>query len=70
MAKTWDKMNDSEKLEELRDDIAKIYSAVNQTNRDLRALSHHVGEIGDAVKKLEGWGAPASKRKAKSGNKK
>jgi uncharacterized protein YoxC len=60
MAKTWDKMTDSEKIEDLRKDVKTIFGHLNEIRDAQNDLASRLNgavsllsEVADAVKKLE-----------------
>lgn len=60
MAKVWDEMSDSEKIEDLRRDVVAIMGHINswtaqiqQIGADHNRLSNLVSEVAKAVEKLE-----------------
>jgi hypothetical protein len=42
MDKKWDRMTTDEKLDALREDVARAFNAINDVNRELTALAHRV----------------------------
>jgi hypothetical protein len=65
MPKTWDDMSQTEKIEELRRDVLKIYSAFNGLVSDVRGTSSKLNEVAKAVEVLEGRLPKARPKKTK-----
>jgi hypothetical protein len=45
MSKTWDEMSQSEKIEDLRRDVVRLFDAYNDLSRRLAAAGTHLGRI-------------------------
>ncbi len=53
MAKTWEQMSQSEKIEDLRRDIKSLMQAFSTLGADHNRQSNLLSEVAAAVKKLE-----------------
>ena len=53
MPKTLEQLTQSEKIEDLRRDVQRLFAAINSAKNDINVVSGFSGEIGDLVKKLE-----------------
>jgi hypothetical protein len=72
MPKTWDKMNEVDKIEDLRSDVHSLFEAFNGVAKDVERIWSHLyridsklNEVAKAVEALE-----AELPKAKKGRKK
>ncbi len=45
MAKTWDQMNEAEKIEDLRRDVVRIFRVLNDFDASLRAVVARLDQV-------------------------
>jgi phage host-nuclease inhibitor protein Gam len=53
MAKTWDEMTSTEKIENLRRDVVRLFDAYNDLDRHLKAGSAYLGQIATIASEIE-----------------
>jgi hypothetical protein len=50
--KTWDELTQSEKIEDLRRDVVRIFNALRQISADLELINRRVSEVADSLGSL------------------
>jgi hypothetical protein len=53
MARTWEQLTQAEKIEDLRQDVKRIFDALRSLSSDVDLLSHLVSEVAEKQRSRE-----------------